>query len=158
MDTINILTTSPYLTVAADLDKSKCYHIRNKLKYCLIPASVEDAPQPGVTTIVTSWGCNKDWELFCPTSEGYIKHFTSGLCIQSDNLRKDLIVLTDDCWAEFEEVPDRGGIVDKYSGGCILPYDPFSKHPEEPHSFTPVGIIFSSDCEVKDAQLFFNRG
>ena len=148
--------TSQHLA-GADLHKIKCYYIENALGYCLMPKSLDFEPQPGVTTIVTSWRCDKDWELFCPTSEGYIKHFTSGLCLQSDSRRNDVLVLTDDCWAEFEELPDRGGIVDKYSGGCILPYDPLSKQPEKPRAFTRVGINFSSDCEVKDARLFFNR-
>ena len=122
-----------------------------------MPESLEAAPRSGVTTIVTFSGCDKDWQLFCPTSEGYIRHFTSGLCLQYN--RNDVIILTDDCWAVFEELPDKGGIVDLFSDGCIEPYDPSNKHLEKPKSFTPVAVNWNTDdeCEPKDVQFFFNR-
>ena len=152
----NMEKSPQYLSGAADLDKSKCYHIQNSLGYCLFPSSLEEEPMPRWTSIHADIGCNQDWQLFCPTPEGYIKHFTSGLCVQSDPQRRNDIILTDLCWPEFKELPNKGGIVDNYEG-CMLPYYP-GQAPEKPIKFSPVRLLYTSDCEVEDAKLFFKRG
>ena len=142
----------------ADLDKSKCYHIQNRNGYCLQPYCEDAKPQPDLITerIGTTWGCDKDWQLFCPTSEGYIRHFTSGLCLHFKSWEKS-IVLTEDCWPEeFEELPNKGGIMDVWFGGCLEPDDPLN--PAKPRALTPITVNEKSNCEPKDVQFFFNRG
>ena len=153
-----------YFTIFAQagLERSRCFHIENSNKNCLMPTTMDKKPISGATEVVTTKGlCHTDWTLFCHTSEGYIRHYTSGMCFQRiDDFSSYLIVLTDECRTKFKELPHRAGIVDE-RGACVVPLlsrnDPY--YLEKPPLNTPIRVMHPDFCEdMSKAQFFFNRG